>query len=428
MSFEKIITKHFDDPNLHTLKKYLSFGGYEGLKRAHKMEPKEIIDTVRASKLRGLGGAGFPTGVKWGFLPKKSDEQRYLCVNADEGEPGTFKDRFLLSHSPHLLLEGISIACRALEIDTCYIYCRYEFRYMFEKIHQAIAEAKNAGFLGDNILNSKNKVEVYLHHGAGAYICGEETALLESLEGKKGFPRPKPPFPAIKGLFGKPTVINNVETIMFLPSIISNGSEWFLKMGVDTAGGNRVLAVSGHVKNPGCYEVPQGISLRNVIFEVCGGMKDDIPLKAIFPGGASSCVLKADEIDVSMDFDSLIKAGSMAGSGAVMVFNETTCMVRAVHSLIEFFAEESCGQCTPCREGTTWLSKIFHRIEEGEGGEKDLDLILRITNQMSLKTICALADGAIGPVRSGVEKFRNDFEKHIEERSCSWPKWNWGNS
>ena len=417
MTFEKIITKHFDDPKLYTLKGYLSCGGYEGLKRARKKEPQEIIDTIRASKLRGLGGAGFPTGVKWGFLPKKPGEKRYLCVNADEGEPGTFKDRYLMSHSPHQLLEGITIACRALEIDTCYIYCRYEFRYLFDRFNQAIADAKKEGFL-DNL-------EIHLHHGAGAYICGEETALLESIEGKKGFPRPKPPFPAIKGLFGKPTLINNVETVMFLPSILVNGPEWFLKKGVETAGGNRVLAVSGHVKNPGCYEVPLSISLKNVIFEICGGMKDDKPLKAVIPGGASAPILKADEIDVGIDFDSLAKAGTMAGSGAVMVFNEETCMVRVVHNLIHFFSDESCGQCTPCREGTTWLKKIIYGIEKGEGSESDLDLLLRITGQMSAKTICALADGAIGPVRSGVEKFRDDFIKHIREKRCSWPKWSW---
>lgn len=420
MTFEKIITKHFDDPRLHTLKGYLSYGGYDGLKLAVKKEPKEIIDTIRASKLRGLGGAGFPTGVKWGFLPKKPGETRYLCVNADEGEPGTFKDRYLMSHSPHHLIEGIAIACRALEINTCYIYCRYEFRYLFDRFNQAIADAKREGFLDD--------IAITLHHGAGAYICGEETALLESLEGKKGFPRPKPPFPAIKGLFGKPTVINNVETVMFLPSILVHGAEWFLKKGVETAGGNRVLAVSGHVKNPGCYEVPLSISLKNVIFEVCGGMKDNKPLKAVIPGGASAPILKADEIDIGIDFDSLAKAGTMAGSGAVMVFNEETCIVRAVHNLIHFFADESCGQCTPCREGTTWLRKIIHGIEEGEGSEKDLDLILRVTGQMSMKTICALADGAIGPVRSGVEKFRDDFMKHIREKRCSWPKWSWRSS
>src|SRR3990167_10561792 len=420
MTFEKIITKHFDDPKLYTLKGYLSCGGYEGLKRARKKEPQEIIDTIRASKLRGLGGAGFPTGVKWGFLPKKPGEKRYLCVNADEGEPGTFKDRYLMSHSPHQLLEGITIACRALEIDTCYIYCRYEFRYLFDRFNQAIADAKKEGFL-DNL-------EIHLHHGAGAYICGEETALLESIEGKKGFPRPKPPFPAIKGLFGRPTVINNVETLMFLPSILRNGGEWFRKIGVETAGGTRVLAVSGHVKKTGCFEVPQGISLKTVIYDICGGMKDDIPLKAVIPGGASSALLTSKEIDVGMDFDSLTKAGTMAGSGAVMVLNERTCIVRAVLNLIHFFADESCGQCTPCREGTTWLRKIIHEIEEGRGKMEDLNLILRVCGLMSGKTICALADGEICPVRSGVEKFRNEFEQHIQGHRCPYPKWTWGSA
>ncbi|HLB59250.1 MAG TPA: NADH-quinone oxidoreductase subunit NuoF [Bdellovibrionota bacterium] len=425
---EKILTQHFSDTTLPSLKTYLSYGGYEGLKIAIQKEPQAVIEEVKKSKLRGLGGAGFPTGTKWGFLPKRPGEQRYLCVNADEGEPGTFKDRFLISHSPHTLLEGVSIACKTLEIDKAFIYLRHEYRYMYPLFEKAIAEAKSSRFLGKNILGSNFNLEIYLHHGAGAYICGEETALLESIEGKKGFPRPKPPFPAIKGLFGRPTVINNVETLMFLPSILRNGGEWFRKIGVETAGGTRVLAVSGHVKKTGCFEVPQGISLKTVIYDICGGMKDDIPLKAVIPGGASSALLTSKEIDVGMDFDSLTKAGTMAGSGAVMVLNERTCIVRAVLNLIHFFADESCGQCTPCREGTTWLRKIIHEIEEGRGKMEDLNLILRVCGLMSGKTICALADGAICPVRSGVEKFRNEFEQHIQGHRCPYPKWTWGSA
>ncbi|MFC2074916.1 NADH-quinone oxidoreductase subunit NuoF [Bdellovibrionota bacterium] len=423
---EKILTKNFGDKELHTLKGYQGHGGYEGLKKAHNMEASQVIEEVKNSNLRGLGGAGFSAGVKWGFVPKKEGQPRYLCVNADEGEPGTFKDRHIMGNTPHTLIEGIGIACRAIEAETAYIYIRGEFRFLFPRLQAAIDEAEEAGYLGDNILGTGRKLKVYLHHGAGAYVCGEETALLNSIEGRKGFPRTKPPFPAVVGLFGKPTIINNVETISHLPGILVNGAEWFKKLGTPTQGGTRILSVSGHVKKPGNYEVPNGFSLKKVIFDLCGGVEDDAPLKAVIPGGASTSLLKPDEIDINIDFDSMAAAGTAAGSAAIIVLKENTCIVRAVENLLHFFADESCGQCTPCREGTTWLRKILHGIESGKGKESDIDLLERVSGIMGGATICALADGAIAPVQSAVKKFRSEFEQHIKEKKCPFPEWTWG--
>ena len=410
---EKLVSRLWDIPNSFKLKEARKRGAYSRLKKALKMKPEDITTEVKAANLRGLGGAGFPAGVKWGFVPKQSDKPRFLCVNADEGEPGTFKDRQIIEKDPHLLIEGAAICCYAVGLPTAYIYIRGEFFYGKKIFDAAIAEAYQAGYLGNNILGSGFSLNMFTHPGAGAYICGEETSLMNSLEGKKGWPRIKPPFPAVVGLFGGPTVINNVETLSYVPFIVEKGGEWFASLGVERNGGNKLYGVSGHINNPGVFELPMGTSLREIIYDHAGGIRNGKQLKAVIPGGSSTPVLKPDEIDVSMDFDSMMKAGTMLGSGAVIVMDEDTDISEVMHITARFYAHESCGQCTPCREGTRWMALICKRIYEGKGRRGDLDLLLNITDNIEGKTVCPLGAAAAMPIRGFIKKFRDELEKRI---------------
>ncbi len=416
---ELVLLKDCQESPLCTLDQYLNVGGYRTERKAlFEMKPDQVTDEVKTSGLRGRGGAGFPTGMKWGFIPKNVDKPKYLVVNADESEPGTCKDRVIIERNPHLLMEGIAIASYAIGAHHCYIYIRGEYYDQALILERTIQEAYQGGYFGRNILGSGFDLDVVLHRGAGAYICGEETALLESLEGKKGWPRLKPPFPAVHGLYGCPTVINNVETLASVPSIIEKGGDWFAALGTPMNGGTRLFAVSGHVNRPGTYELPLGIPLREIIFNHAGGMKNNRAVKAVIPGGSSCPVLSADQIDVKMDFDSVAAIGSMLGSGGVVVMNEDTCMVKALLCLVKFYAHESCGQCTPCREGTTWLKKIIQRIYDGHGLHRDLEVVLDVAYNMMGTTICPLADAAAMPVRSFVQKFHQEFEYHVTHRAC----------
>lgn len=416
---ELILTKRMDLKDSHTIDVYCKHDGYQAIEKAlKKMSPQEIIDEVKKAKLNGRGGAGFPAGIKWGFVPAKSDKPKYLCVNADEGEPGTFKDRVIMEMDPHLLIEGIIITCYAIGINHAYIYIRGEFVFPAKRVQKAIDEAYDKGYLGKNILKSGYNLDVTVHLGAGAYICGEETALIESLEGHQGKPRLKPPFPAVVGLFQGPTVVNNVETIANIPSIINHGGQWFADLGTDENGGNKLYALSGHLNKPGIYELPMGTPLRELIEVHGGGIKDGKKLKAVIPGGSSTPVLTPDEIDVPMDFASLQKIGSMLGSAGVIVIAEPTCMVWALAKLTKFYAHESCGQCTPCREGTGWVNQIVHRIEAGKGEPGDIELLENITDNMTGTTICPLAEACVMPVKGILKKFRHEFEEHIERQCC----------
>jgi NADH-quinone oxidoreductase subunit F len=415
----RILTKNIHVPDLQQIKVYESLGGYTGLAKAlREYKPEEVVDIVKRSGLRGRGGAGFPTGMKWGFVPKNSGKPIYLCVNADESEPGTFKDRLIIEKDPHQLIEGIIISAYALGCHQAFIYIRGEFVYGSEVLVKAVAEAYEKGFLGKNILGSGFDCDLMVHRGAGAYICGEETALLESLEGKRGHPRLKPPFPAVVGLYGSPTVINNVETLANVSHIINNGPEWYASIGVERNAGTRLFGVSGHVIKRGVYEFPMGISLRELIYDHCGGIRDGRKLKAIVPGGSSVPVLTADQIDVALDFDSVAKAGSMLGSAGVIVMDDSTCMVKAALRISQFYAEESCGQCTQCREGTEWLHRILKRLERGNGKRGDLELMLDICTAMKGRTICPLSDAAAMPIESYIQKFYDEFAAHIEEQRC----------
>jgi NADH-quinone oxidoreductase subunit F len=405
-------------PNLPSIDVYESVGGYQGLRKALTLQPAEITEIVKKSGLRGRGGAGFPTGVKWGFVPKNTGKPIYLCVNADESEPGTFKDRLIIEKDPHQMLEGAMIAAYALGCHQAFIYIRGEFFYGARVLQTTIDEAYGRGYLGKNILGSGYDLELVLHRGAGAYICGEETALLESLEGKRGHPRLKPPFPAVVGLYKCPTVINNVETLANVPHIINNGPDWFAAIGVERNTGTRLYGVSGHVNKPGVYEFPMTITLRELIYDHCGGIRGGKKLKAIIPGGSSVPILTADQIEVRMDFDSVAKAGSLLGSAGVVVMDETTCMVKAVRRITRFYAEESCGQCTQCREGTEWLYQILDRIETGNGLPGELETLLDICIQMKGRTICPLSDAAAMPVESYIQKFYDEFAGHIRQQRC----------
>ena len=411
---EKLISRFFEIADADKISVYLEEGGYGAARRALKeMKPQEIEAEVRISNLRGLGGAGFGCGIKWSFVPRNTGKPIYLVANADEGEPGTFKDRYIMTYAPHLLIEGMILASYAVGIHQAYIYIRGEYELPFLKLEEAISEAYENGFLGKRIFGTNFDLDVVIHRGAGAYICGEETALLESLEGKKGFPRLKPPFPAVVGLFGCPTVINNVETLSYLPFIIERGGQWFAALGTERSGGMRLFSVSGHVKHPGVYELPMGTLLREIIYEHAGGIRGDRGLKAVVPGGLSAAVLTEGEIDVAMDFDSLKAIGSMGGSGGVIVMDETTSMVDALRVTIGFFAHESCGQCTPCREGTGWVHRIVLRILNGKGRPNDIENLLSIGEYMGGTTICALADGAQMAFLSYLKKFRREFEALI---------------
>ena len=402
------------------LKDYEERGGYQALRRilGEKISPDEVVAEVKKSALRGRGGAGFPTGLKWSFMPKGYQGQKYLVCNSDEGEPGTFKDRDILRYNPHIVIEGMAIAAYAMGISVGYNYIHGEIWEVYERFEDALREAYDAGYLGRNVLGAGFDFDLYAHHGWGAYICGEETALLESLEGKKGQPRFKPPFPASFGLYGKPTTINNTETFAAVPWIIANGGDAFLELGKPNNGGTKIFCVSGHVEKPGVFEVPLGLPFADLL-EMAGGVRGGRRLKAVIPGGSSMPVLPGEVMmQTDMDYDSIAKAGSMLGSGAVIVMDETTCMVRALRRLSYFYFEESCGQCTPCREGTGWLYRVVDRIETGRGKAEDLDLLLNLSDNIQGRTICALGDAAAMPVRSFVTHFRSEFEHHVEHKKC----------
>ena len=412
-----VLTRHQGAPGLHTLDGYRKVGGYQGLARALEMGPEAIVAEVKASGLRGRGGAAFPTGTKWGFLPQ-GVFPRYLAVNADESEPGCFKDRVLIEEYPHQLLEGVLIAAFALQASHAFIYIRGEYRKQRELLEAVVREAYRAKLAGKRILGSDFGCEVVVHGGAGAYICGEETALLESLEGKKGMPRFKPPFPASYGLYGRPTTINNAETLASIPSILRNGGQWFLNIGRPNNGGPKIFSVSGHVNKPGNYEVPLGTPFVELL-KLAGGMREGRRLKAVIPGGSSVPVVRGEVMmGLNMDYDSLSKAGSMLGAGSVIIMDETVCMVRVLRRIAHFYYEESCGQCTPCREGTGWLARVIGRIEDGEGRMEDLDLLVDMSEKIEGRTICALGDAAAMPVISFIKNFREEFEHHIQHRSC----------
>ncbi len=412
---ETLYIQHFNE-QARPLSYYLEkMAGYSALKKALGMSADDIITEVKKSNLRGRGGAGFPTGMKWGFIPKQSSKPKYVVCNADESEPGTFKDRDLMRYTPHLLIEGMLIAGHAIGSSIGYIYIRGEYTREAKLLNAAIEEAYKAGYLGKNILGSGFNFDLTVHRGAGAYICGEETGLLNSLEGRRGEPRVKPPFPAQAGAFGGPTVVNNVETLTNIPFILNNGGDWFAKLGkLEKSGGTRLISISGHVKKPGVYEIAAGsMTIRQIIDQLGGGILGDKKLKAVIPGGSSAPVLTADEIDVVYDIEPLMKIGTMMGSAAMMVVSEDYCVVRLIQRITKFYEHESCGQCTPCREGCKWMEDVIHRILEGHGREQDLNLLLNIADNISGKTLCALGDAAAGPVTSFVKKFRADFEAYI---------------
>lgn len=409
----RLLSEHYDKPEFQKLDGYKKHGGYSVLAKAFKMDPKAIIDEVKASGLRGRGGAGFPTGMKWSFLPANG-EPRYLLCNADEGEPGTFKDRVMMEKAPHQLIEGMLISAFAIGCKKSYIYVRGEYDDSKRILRAAIDEAYKAGLLGKNILGSGFDHDMDVYSGAGAYICGEETGMISSLEGLKGQPKLKPPFPAIQGYLRKPTIVNNVETLAAVKYIIRDGAAAYKKYGTEKSAGTKLFSISGNVVKPGTYEVPLGIPLKDIIFNLCGGLKPGRKLKAVIPGGSSAPVLTADEaMKATMDYECLAQMGSMLGSGAIIVIDDANSMVDLLQVIMHFYHHESCGQCTPCREGTGWLSKIVHDIAHGHAESKDIDLVKKISEQMMGKTICALSDAAAMPAISFVTKFRSEFEEHL---------------
>ncbi|RJF98812.1 NADH-quinone oxidoreductase subunit NuoF [Noviherbaspirillum saxi] len=417
-----LILADLDGNNWH-LADYVKRGGYEALKRIlnEKITPEQVIAELKTSSLRGRGGAGFPTGLKWSFMPRQFPGQKYLVCNTDEGEPGTFKDRDIIRYNPHALIEGMAIGAYAMGITVGYNYIHGEVWAEYERFEEALEEARAAGYLGDKIMGSDFSFQLHAFHGYGAYICGEETALLESLEGKKGQPRFKPPFPASFGLYGKPTTINNTETFAAVPFILRMGGDAYAALGKPNNGGTKIFSMSGDVARPGNYEVPLGTSFAKLL-ELAGGMRDGKKIKAVIPGGSSMPVLTGDVMMATdMDYDSIAKAGSMLGSGAVIVMDETRCMVKSLLRLSYFYYEESCGQCTPCREGTGWLYRMVHRIEHGEGRADDLDMLNTIADNIQGRTICALGDAAAMPVRAMVKNFRDEFAYHIEHKRCIVP-------
>jgi NADH-quinone oxidoreductase subunit F len=420
MAYEPLLLRNVHRESSRSIDVYMAHGGYQGLRRVLKeSSPEAMVEEVKTSGLRGRGGAGFSTGMKWSFLPKGLEKPRYLCVNADESEPGTFKDRLLIEKDPHLVLEGTIIAAWAIHCKTAFFYIRGEFHAGHRIFQQAIEEARAKGFLGKNILGSGFDLEVIPYRGAGAYICGEETALLESLEGKRGLPRIKPPFPAIVGLYGCPTIINNVETLANVTLIAERGAAWFASIGRPKNTGPKLFCLSGHVKRPGVFEAPLGTPLMTLIHEHAGGMLHaDRPLKACVPGGSSMKILPAERCDVLMDFDSLAAAGTMLGSAGGMVMDSSTCMVSALLNLAEFYEHESCGQCTPCREGTGWFTKVLRRLEGGEGRPEDPDLLLDVARKVEGNTICPFGEAIAWPVQSYVTEFRPEFEAHVKRRAC----------
>lgn len=422
---EKPLTQHIqaNKPPLN-LSEYEKVGGYKAMHKALKdMQPKEVQKSVSDSNLRGRGGAGFPTGMKWSFVPmsENAPAEKYLVCNADEMEPGTFKDRLLLEGNPHQLIEGMIISAYAIQANVGYVFLRWAYKQAAEIIRKAISEAYNAGYLGNNILGTGYNLDMYLHTSVGRYICGEETALLNALEGKRAIPRAKPPFPQVSGLFGKPTIVNNVETLSFIPHILNNGAVWFKDLSATGEGGTKIYGVSGKVNSPGTWELPLGTTMREIIYEHAGGMKVGFKLKGILPGGASTDFLTEEHLDVNMDFTSVGKAGSRLGTGTLIILDDKTCPVGMVHNLEHFFAQESCGWCTPCRDGLPWVEKILLSIEEGTGRMEDLDLLSFHSKHLGPgRTFCALAPGAVEPLQSSLKYFRDDYVKHITDKSCPW--------
>jgi len=417
--FQPLLLKNLHRYDSARLSAYQQSGGYLSLARAVKeLTPEQVVEEVKASGLRGRGGAGFPTGLKWSFMPK-GPGPKYLILNADESEPGTFKDRLLLERDPHLVLEGFLIGCYAVGCNQGFVYLRGEFVEAYRMLRRAVEEARAKGYVGKNILGSGYDCEITIYRGAGAYICGEETALLESLEGKRGHPRLKPPFPAQVGLYGRPTTVNNVETMANVPLIIERGGAWYTGIGREKNTGPKLYCLSGHVQKPGVYEFPLGIPLKELVYDHAGGMlRPEHPLKAVIPGGSSVPILRSDQCDVLMDFDSLAAAGTLLGSAGVIVMDDTVCMVDALLNLARFYAHESCGQCTPCREGTGWYVQILERLERGEGKLSDLDLLVDLSDRIQGNTICPLGDAVAMPVRSYVTAFRDEFAHHVTHKKC----------
>ena len=415
--FEPVITARWRDPEAVSIDGYMKTGGYQGLRKALEMEPPAVIEEVKASGLRGRGGAGFPTGTKWSFIPQDTGKPVYVVVNFDESEPGTFNNRELVERDPHQLIEGAIICAYAVQCHTVFVYCRGEFVWPGTVLERAVAEAYDKGYLGKGVAGSDFDVDLVVHRGAGAYICGEETALLESLEGYRGQPRLRPPFPAVEGLYRSPTVINNVETLSCVPHILNRGAEWFASMGTEKSTGPGIFSVSGKVERPGNYEAPMGTPAGRLI-EMAGGVKDGKRLKAWTPGGSSTPFLTAEHLDTPMDFDSIAAVGSLLGTKAMIVLDERDCVVDAVLRFTQFYAHESCGKCTPCREGTWWMTRVLQRMQRGHGRMEDIDLIKDVGQNMLFKSFCALADGAVSPLDSSIKYFREEYEEHVRLRGC----------
>jgi NADH-quinone oxidoreductase subunit F len=415
--FEPVLTARWGDPGATTIEGYLATGGYRGLDKALGMSPGDVIKEVQSSGLRGRGGAGFPTGTKWSFIPQNTGKPVYVVANFDESEPGTFNNRELVERDPHQFLEGLIVCAYAVNCHTAFVYCRGEFVWPGALLDQAVAEAYDRGYLGPSVAGSGYSLDVVVHRGAGAYICGEETALLESLEGYRGQPRLRPPFPAVEGLYRSPTVINNVETLSCVPHILDRGASWFASIGTEKSTGPGVFSLSGKVERPGNYEAPMGTTARALI-EMAGGMKDGNHLKAFTPGGSSTPLLISDHLDTPMDFDSVAAAGSLLGTKAMIVLDERDCVVDSVLRLTQFYAHESCGKCTPCREGTWWMQRVLGRMERGQGRVEDIDLIREVGQNMLFKSFCALADGAVSPIDSSIKYFREEYEEHVRLGHC----------
>jgi NADH-quinone oxidoreductase subunit F len=410
VGIEEITLAHADERDLAKLKEYQAVGGYEALAKARKMKPEVVVEELLASNLRGRGGAGFPMGRKASFLAKGTGKPTYLCVNADESEPGTFKDREIMIRNPHLLIEGCLVTAHAIESQSIFIYLRGEYLDVFQVMRRALEDARKAGLLGD--------VTIVLHRGAGAYICGEESALLESLEGKRGQPRPRPPFPAVSGLYGSPTLINNVQTIATVPVIVEKGGKWYASIGPEASPGTVVFSLSGNVERPGNYELELGSGLRELIYDLGGGIPDGRELKAIIPGGSSTTVMTPDQLDTDLDFNSVAEAGSQLGAAAVIVIDDRACMVQLALRSTQFYMHESCGKCTPCREGTRWMTQLLQKLEDGQAEQSELDLLLSVCDRILGKCLCALGDFAAGPVVEYVRNFRDEFQRHIDEGGC----------
>ncbi len=418
LEFERRLTRHWDDPSVIGVDGYMAAGGYGGLRRALDMSSADIVETVKASGLRGRGGAGFPTGMKWGFVPRDTGKPTYVVVNFDESEPGTCNNRELVERDPHRLLEGTAIAALAIGCTTAFIYVRGEYLWQSVVLDRAIREAYEKGVFGTGILGSQSDLDLVVHRGAGAYICGEETALLSSLEGERGQPRLRPPFPAVEGLYASPTVINNVETLMNVPEIVVRGADWFRELGTEKSPGSKMVTVSGKVERPGNFEVPLGTPFRVVLEELAGGVLGGKALKAWTPGGSSTPLLTADHVDVHLDYESLAEAGSLLGTAAIMVMDETDCVVDAARRMVRFYAHESCGKCTPCREGSWWATRVLDRIEGGYGREEDLPVMADMGKNILFRAFCALADGTSSVINSSLQHFKDEYEAHVREGRC----------